>query len=59
MLGDFLVVPTRGGAPSGIWQVEATGAAEDAPLPPQRVTQLRRRNSAADRSLPILPVSVQ
>ena len=29
------------------------------PLPPQRVTQPRRRNSTADQSLPILPVSVQ
>lgn len=36
MLGDFLVVPTRGGAPSGIWQVEARGAAEDTPTAPTK-----------------------
>ena len=29
------------------------------PLPPRKVTQPRRRNSTADQSLPILPVSVQ
>lgn len=35
-LGTFLVVPTRGGAPSGIWQVEARGAAEDTPTAPTK-----------------------
>ena len=30
------MVPTRGGAPSGIWQVEARGAAEDTPTAPTK-----------------------